>query len=125
MVGGNFTITFTSKAAVKNFLNNNNGASHALTVSLVNPTTSGTGTFGNQVVTMKLNILRDAALANQTYTGIGANSASPFYGLTIGQILADAHVVLGGGTSAYLASGNVPGALTSVLGDLIEMYHCQ
>jgi hypothetical protein len=101
-VGGNFTMKFTSAAAVAAYLGSPGGADSALTANLVNPTSSSSGALGGALLALQLNV-------NFTDAGFLGTSAVKFGDLkvldpggsldmqSVRQVLAAANVALGGG----------------------------
>lgn len=113
---GGFSIKFTSASAVAAYLPAGGDAT-SLTDDLVNPTSTSSGVFGGQVLTLKINVdfsdahvtsyqtgvfgdLKFANLASgsqlKTWT-LTATQAAALNGQTVRQVLAHANTVLGGG----------------------------
>lgn len=114
-VGGGFTLTFTTAAAVMNFLPAG-GTASALTASATNPTSSSAGVLAGQIVALALNVAYD----NAGY--LGTNSiklkdqvivSGTFIGKTVSEFLAIANTALGGGTTGYSYS-DINSAATSI-----------
>lgn len=98
-VGGTYTMSFTASAAVDAYLPAG-GKPGVLTASLINPTSSGSGEFGGQVLALELSV--DFSSHNVTPSGLGAvplcnTGNSNLDGLTISQVLSQANTALGGG----------------------------
>jgi hypothetical protein len=107
IVGGTFTMTFDSPSAIEDYLPQT-GPAGSLTATHNDPTDSGSGKFGGDVVTLKLNVdFADAGLLGGTMglkfgdLKICNSGVAAIDGSTVRQFLAGANVVLGGGTSSY------------------------
>jgi hypothetical protein len=104
IVGGTNTLTFTSAGAVYNFLPAI-GTSAALNGSLTNPLSSSAGDFGGQVVALQLNADFSSIFGNAvslTDLRICNFSAVPsLNGQTVGDFLATANWLLGGGGASF------------------------
>lgn len=98
VIGGNYTLTFTSAAAIEAFLPAK-GTAKPLTASFVNPTNSYiAGEFAGQVLAAQLNV--DFSNAGIFKTGLGAITMPKWGklgGWTVNAVLAAANTVLGGG----------------------------
>lgn len=96
-----YSMKFTSAAAVRAFLPAGRTAG-ALTADLVDPTRSSAGVFGGQVLALKLNVAFSAA--HVTPSGYGdlvlVDTGTALDGMTVGQVLVEAEIALGGGTAA-------------------------
>jgi hypothetical protein len=87
------------------------GPAETLTVSLVDPTDSPTGSFGGEVVALKLNIdFSDAGIIHSTsgakfgdLTLCGPDLVPALNGVTVREVLAMSNTVLGGGTGPFTA----------------------
>jgi len=113
IVGGTFTMTFDSATAVENYLAQS-GAAAALDASLSDPTTSASGKFGGDVVTLQLNIdFSDAGLlASSTGIKLGDltlcnTGVTALNGATVRQFQAAVNALLGGGSSSYGTIANL------------------
>jgi hypothetical protein len=87
-----YKITFTSAAAVVNYLPAD-GPPGQLSADYTNPAATSSGVFGGQVTTLKLNVLLNNCLGPIYF----CDPTSKFHGMTIAQILAEMERVLGGG----------------------------
>lgn len=98
VVGGGYTMTFTSAAAVDTYLPRT-GTPAMLTQNYVDPTSAPTNELAGQIIALKLNVdysnaaLLKAGLASQTLL------KSDLKGWTVAQVLAVAQEVLGGDRS--------------------------
>lgn len=118
---GGFSMKFTSAAAVKAYLPAGGPAS-SLTADLNNPTSSGAGVFGGQVLALKLSVgLSDAAVTPVSFGDVYLNDpTSSLHGKTIRQILAVMEIALGGGG---LPAGYTFGSLNALAEDLNLSFH--
>lgn len=95
---GGYSMQFTSALAVQDYLPAGETAGK-LTVDLTNPTSSASGVFGGQLLTLKLNTALSDGGA--TPAGLGdlyyINPGDALNGYTVRQILAAAETALGGG----------------------------
>jgi len=107
VVGGTFTMTFDSPVAIENYLAQS-GAAAPLDANLGDPTTSASGKFGGDVVSLKLNV--DFSDAGFTTSSAGLKfgdlticntGLSSLNGVTVRQFLNATNSLLGGGTSSY------------------------
>lgn len=91
------TVTITAVQAIQNYLPAG-GPSSALNTSLVNPTSSSSGNFGGQVLTLKLNVTLGglAGIGGLIYNN-PTDASDSLNGKTVAQILALAETALGGG----------------------------
>ena len=109
VVGGGFTMTFTSAAAVEAYLPAGS-TPDVLTQDHVNPLTTESGVFGGQVTALAMNVAFDAAgigKKDPTHDACGGAllgdlylQSGPWAGLTVGELLDLANRVLGGDTGA-------------------------
>lgn len=97
-VGGNYTLTFTSAAAIERFLPQGGRAS-VLTASYVNPT-QRLSVFAGNVLALQLNLDFSAAGVFRTGLGALAVQSGPLTGYTVAEIVALCNTVLGGSTEA-------------------------
>lgn len=95
-VGGDYTLTFTSAAAVQAFLPQG-GTPGSLTASGVNPKTSAAGVFAGQVLALQLSV--DFSSTGIFRIGFGSLTvqSGPLAGWTVAQVLTAANIALGGG----------------------------
>lgn len=108
------SMLFTSPGALFTYLPSA-GQPAALTADLVDPTSSGSGVFGGEVVALRLNV--DFSDAGYTLGALGTpfgdliiHDYAPFpgaNGLTVRQFLAQANLGLGGGVSYDYAVASV------------------
>jgi hypothetical protein len=111
IVGSTYVMSFGSPSAIENYLPQLNTPG-ILGVSLSDPTTSLSGEFGGEVVSLKLNIdFSDAGLlvgnvsvpfGNLTLCGF-SSPYSALNGMTVRQFFDVANNALGGGTSSFTA----------------------
>ena len=102
-VGGRYTLTFNSSAAVEAFLPAG-GTANKLTCSATNPTSSSAGVLAGQILAMQLSLsFSDAGV---TRSGLGSLKlqSGKFAGYTLTSFCSLANRVLGGDTSC-LPSG--------------------
>jgi hypothetical protein len=122
---GGFSMKFTTAAAVQAYLPAG-GSSGALTADLVNPTSSSSGVFGGQVLTLKINVALSAAGVTPNLTGnfgdlYYCNPGDSLHGLTVSQILAAMETALGGGA---LPAGYSYSSLNALANNLnINTFH--
>lgn len=111
-----FSMTFTSADAIggdepskqtPNALSNYlsaGGTPGVLTADLTNPTSSSSGVFGGQVLTLKINVA-ESGIPGGTPPGFGdlyyCNAGDSLNGMTVSQILAVMETALGGGVLPY------------------------
>ncbi len=120
---GGYSMKFTTASAVAAYLPAG-GIAAALTVDLTNPTSTSSGVFGGQVLTLQINVdFSDAGVTNNTTGKFGdlkfanlaggsqinnwtlsASQAAALNGKTVRQVLADASTALGDGSSSSLPS---------------------
>jgi hypothetical protein len=99
-VGIGHTLTFTSSAAIEAYFDANpNGGPGQLTASHVDPLTSTeAGIFGKQVTALAINLVYDSVNSHGNFGNlVFMDPTSPFHGMTVAEILAEAERVLGGG----------------------------
>ncbi|HVK32793.1 MAG TPA: hypothetical protein VM845_09840 [Burkholderiaceae bacterium] len=103
-VGGNFTMSFTNAAALFSYLPTT-GVAGALNANLVNPATTSSGELGGQVVALRLNSDFTALLGNAVQLGgvriCNFSLAPAVNGMTVGEFLDSANLVLGGGSAPF------------------------
>jgi hypothetical protein len=106
-VGGGFTMSFDGPPAVEAYLPQT-ASPGALDATLDDPTTSASGAFGGEVVTLKLNVdFSDAGFITGTAglkfgdLTICNSGVTALNGASVRQFLAAANQLLGGGTSTY------------------------
>ena len=106
-VGGVFTMSFDGAPAVEAYLPQT-ASPGALDATLDDPTTSASGAFGGEVVTLKLNVdFSDAGFLTGTAAlkfgdlAICNSGVAALNGASVRQFLAAANQLLGGGTSNY------------------------
>lgn len=121
VIGGTYTLTFTSASAIEKFLPGG-GTSKPLTASQVNPTKSAAGNIAAQLLALRLAV--DFSAAGITKRGLGAlvMQSGPLAGMSVDQILVLANTVVGGQPSA-LPSGLSISGLASILESLNLNYH--
>ncbi|HEY1497655.1 MAG TPA: putative Ig domain-containing protein [Candidatus Solibacter sp.] len=109
---GTKKLTFTSAAAIEAFLPQG-GTPGVLGASATNPTSSASGVFGGEVLALELSVdFSNKGITPSGLANLKLNSGS-LSGQTIGQVLALANSVLGG--------GSLPSGLTlSGLNDIID-----
>jgi hypothetical protein len=109
-VGSNpgYTLTFTSPEAVIAYLPSS-GAPGPLTVSLLDPTSSASGSLGGEVVALNINLMYTDANQLGAATGVSfgdlhvcglTDTTSAFNGNTIRQVYDVANSILGGASSS-------------------------
>ncbi|MBN8545883.1 MAG: choice-of-anchor A family protein [Ignavibacteria bacterium] len=115
VMGGNFTASFTSASAVKDFLPQG-GTSAAFNANYSNPTSTSAGVLGGQVMALLLNVKYDEA----GYLGTNplklkdlVITTGTFAGKTVSEFLAIANTKIGGGSSPYTFS-QINDAATSI-----------
>jgi hypothetical protein len=113
VIGGKYTATFTSAAAVNSYLPAG-GTSGVLSKSYSNPT-SMAGTFGGQVLALQINV--DFSTKGITKSGFGSLllASGPLAGDSVSQVLSIANTALGGGG---LPSGLSMSDLTTILSNI-------
>lgn len=121
VIGGTFTLTFSSASAVEKFLPAG-GTSKPLTASALNPTKSAAGNIAAQLLALRL--ATDFSAAGITKRGLGSlvMQSGPLAGRTVDQILDLANAVVGGQPNA-LPSGLSISGLSSILESLNMNYH--
>jgi len=106
-IGGAFTLTFDSAAAVRAFLPAG-GTPGVLTSSATDPTSSAAGVFAGQVLALQLNVDLE-----HYGTVVVSGTGTSFDGKTVADVLAAANLALGGGP--------LPAGFTiSSLNDLVD-----
>ena len=90
-IGGNFTLTFDSAAAVRAFLPAG-GTPGVLTSSATDPTASAAGVFAGQVLALQLNVDLE-----HYGTVVISGTGTTLDGKTVADVLAAANIALGGG----------------------------
>ena len=106
-IGGTFTLTFDSAAAVRAFLPAG-GTPGVLTSSATDPTSSAAGVFAGQVLALQLNVDIE-----HYGTVVISGTGTSFDGKTVADVLAAANTALGGGP--------LPAGFTiSSLNDLVD-----
>src|SRR5579871_1588901 len=113
-IGGTKKLTFTSSTAIHNFLPQG-GTPGVLAASATNPTSSAAGVFAGQVLALQLNV--DFSNKGITKTGLANLHAvsGMLAGQTVGQILALANSVIGGGA---LPSGMTVSNLNDIVNSI-------
>jgi hypothetical protein len=134
-VGTSLSLTFTSATAVGAFLRSSqSGPPGALSAAYPDPTVNvGTGVFGKQVVTLRLNVdfsardlLPGETTGDATHLGDlviapGAPGGLAFFpGLTVQQLETLAEAVLGGATTASALAASYGGATIADLNDAVD-----
>lgn len=121
VIGGTYTLTFTSASDVEKFLPAG-GPSKPLTASAVNPTKSAAGNIAAQLLALRL--ATDFSAAGITKRGLGSlvMQSGPLAGRTVNQILDLANAVVGGQPSALPTGLSISG-LSSILESLNLNYH--
>jgi len=119
-VGGTFLMSFDGPPAIEAYLPQT-ASPGALDASLADPTTSASGAFGGEVVTLQLNVdFSDAGFITGTAglkfgdLTICNSGVTALNGASVRQFLAAANQLLGGGTSTYGTIGD----LQPIAGDL-------
>jgi len=114
-IGGTRTLTFTSAAAIMNFLPQGSTPG-TLAASATNPTTSAAGVFAGQVLALRLSV--SFSSAGITKSGLGAMrlTSGKLAGSTVGDVLALANSVLGGNVGALPA-----GVTLSDLNNVVDL----
>jgi hypothetical protein len=107
VIGGTFTATFTSVAAVFTYLPSVGNAA-ALNANLTNPQTTASGELGGQVLALRLNIDLSTAFGNDLSFGglriCGFAAVPSVNNMTVEEFLATANWILGGGSAAFGAN---------------------
>ncbi len=105
-VGGNYTLTFTSSAAVQAFLPQG-GTSGAFNQNYTNPTSTSAGVLAGQLVALKLNVEYSAAGVlgtNAQSLGSLTITSGPLKDKTVNELLALMNTAIGGGSVPYTYS---------------------
>lgn len=120
---GGYSMTFSSATAVQAYLPDG-GTADTLTADLINPTSTSSGVFGAQVLTLKLNIaLSDIGATPEGFGDLYyCDETSSLHGLTIRQILAAAEVALGGGA---VPDGYSYASLSGLVEDVALSFHAE
>jgi uncharacterized repeat protein (TIGR01451 family) len=120
LIGGGYTLRFSSAAAVAAFLPAGGPAS-SLLANGVNATNSGAGVFAGQVLALQLSV--DFSRAGVDKRGLDSLIlvSGPLSGYTVGQVLALANAVLGGNT-AVLPVGMKISDLNNVVDQLNQNF---
>ena len=119
-----FSATFSSSAAIEAFLPQG-GKPGALKQDHQDPTSTEAGVLAGQVVALELSVGFDLADpefgASDTLLGdlVVADAASPFVGMTVQQVLDEAHKILAGAESAFTAS-RVNEAVTAINENFVD-----
>ncbi len=106
-----YTATLTSSLAVQTFLPAG-GSPRALTQNLVDPTSTPAGVFAGQVVALTLSVTFDrtdpnfGASATQLADQKVIDTTSPFFGMTVQQVLNEANLALAGQSAIPAAQLN-------------------
>ena len=109
IIGGAFKATFTSAAAVFNYLPAT-GPAASLTGNVQNPLTTSSGEFAGEVLALQLNVDYSGASLLASIVPLGSLRFCTFAdvpslnGQTVGQFLTTANHVLGGGSAVLDAS---------------------
>lgn len=121
VIGGNFTLTFSSASAIEKFLPAG-GTSKPLTASADNPTRSAAGNIAAQLLALRL--ATDFSAKGITKRGLGSlvMQSGPLAGRTVDEILILANTVVGGQPSALPAGLSISG-LANILESLNLNYH--
>lgn len=142
LVGGGYTLLFTSSQAIQDFLPAG-GPPSVLTGSAVNPTTTSAGVFAAQVMAVKLSVsfsqhdkmpgetVGDAYTLSDVLVGDNPTRSElrPFAGMAIGELLHVAENVLGGLLSEHDLSVLFPQSavtvpvLNNALESVIDFFH--
>jgi hypothetical protein len=113
VIGGTYTLKFTSSGAIKSFLPAKGGPA-ALTASYVDTTNSFVaGEFAGQVLALTLSVNFSAAGVYKQGLGNLTVNSGPLAGSTVNQVLAAANIALGGGALP-------PGVSLSTLNSLLD-----
>jgi hypothetical protein len=124
MGGGTFTATFTTAAAVTNFLpqTSGGGTCQQLNASLVNPTSTAAGNWAGQLLALKVNVgLSDAGVLNSGFGDLTfCATGDAFTGMTVRQIVAAMDAYIGGGS---LPSGYNCQGLRELAENLNQSFH--
>jgi hypothetical protein len=111
VVGIGNSLSFASSSDIEAFLPSG-GAPAALTASYLNPT-SALGSLAGNTTALKLSVSFDACDANFGPSNIPLESmvivdpSSLCYGKTVGQVLQDAEIILGGGSGSGLSPSQI------------------
>ncbi len=118
-VGTGNHMTFTSAAAIENYLPAGSTPG-VLPQNYTNPLTTPAGVFGGQVTALRLNVDFSNAGVNGWKPNLATTTiaSGPLAGMTVAQVLAIAESVLGGGA---LPAGMSLGDLNELVSDINEM----
>lgn len=123
-VGGGYTATFSSSGAVEGFLPQGGPAS-ALFQNHVDLTSTEAGVLGGQIVALTLSVNFDQCDASfgaspvQLQDLVVCDATSVCNGMPVYGVLAEANVVLGGGTSQFSPS-EISGCLASINENFVD-----
>lgn len=102
-IGGNYTATFTSAAAIKDFLPAGSTAS-VFTQNYTNPTSTSAGVLGGQLAALTLNVkYNDAGYLGSNPVKLGQLIivSGPLAGKSVYELLDYANIAIGGGNTSY------------------------
>jgi hypothetical protein len=104
-LGGINTATFTSAAAIVNYLPSTKSAA-PYAQNYINPTSTSAGVFGGQLAALYINVKFNNAgyLGTTSLLGQLFIISGPCLGLTVNQLIDYANVAIGGGSSPYSIS---------------------
>jgi hypothetical protein len=114
-VGTGNSLSFAASSDIEAFLPSG-GSPAVLTASYLNPT-SPLGSLAGNTTALKLSVSFDACDANFAPSSIPlenmiiVDSNSLCYGKTVGQVLQDAEIILGGGTGSGLSPSQINGCV--------------
>jgi len=116
--GGQYTLTFTSSSAVKEYLPAG-GTAKAMTSNLTNPEESkiAGGILGGQVTALTLNVMFDAAGVfgqNEFELGDLVFTSGTFQGMSVNEFLTLAQTALTGGNTQGYSYSQINDAATSI-----------
>jgi hypothetical protein len=119
-IGGGYTLTFTSAAAISRFLPQG-GTPGVLAASATDPTASAAKVLGGQVLALQLNV--SFSQAGMTRNGLGEQllASGKLSGYSVSQVLALANRVIGGDRTALPARVTVSD-LNDVVASVNEAY---
>ncbi len=116
ILGGNYKLTLSSAAAVKNFLPQG-GTAAAFTQNYSNPTSTSAGVLAGQLVALKLSVKYDEAGyigTNPINLGDLVIFSGPFAGYSVNQFLALAEQAIGGGSLNGFTFSQINDAATAI-----------
>ncbi len=126
-VGGNFTIHFSTSAAVNAFLPAGSTPG-VLSANYNNPTSTTAGVFAGQVTALAVSLGFSSAgvpsfcnLGSLYYLSVFPYSPNPFVGMTVNELFALANQVLGGNLGA-LPNGTTVSDLNDVISSINENF---